>query len=193
MWYSYPNLFPMNILFQKFQQLALAIYRVTSRFPRNEPLKNQMRRIILDILTNFNLTKKHRNDIIGKVDKLRILFEIARGQNWVDFRNFNFLNEYCVSLCDELNNLEFSNLEDKDINFKSGMDNKIKISENRLTDRQKKILNIISSKEKTQFSDLQLIFKDTSPRTLRRDIQILYTNSLIKREGRHPDFFYRKI
>lgn len=205
-----------NILFQKIQKLTLALYRVTDCFPKDEILKRQMRKIANELLlsfdaakinsagnessnpagllTSFVLTKKGKGDIIDKVGKLRMLFLIARQQNWVDFKNFDFLDRYCGECVEDV--MKYYLEKDKKLlnKIQTGTDT-IPVSadaknETELTNRQKKFLSIISQKREAQFSDFQSFFKDTADRTLRRDIQILCSLGIIKRGGKHPGFFY---
>lgn len=207
-----------NILLQKLQKLTLVVYRITDCFPQDEILKRQMRKIAnglllsfnidetnnnivvnesiaaSNLLTNLSLTKKGKRDIIDKVSKLRMLFLIARQQNWVDFKNFDFLDRYCRECVEDV--MKYYSERDKKFSNKTRTDtDTIPTStdaedETELTNRQKKFLSIISQGGRAQFSDLQSFFKDTADRTLRRDIQILCSLGIIKREGKHPGFFY---
>lgn len=224
---NWQSMTPDN-LFQKIKKLTLALYRVTGYFPQDEVLRRQIRQIGNELLlsfdiaeddfnadgfdkpagllTSFVLTKKGKDDIIDKANKLRALFLIARQQNWVNFRNFDFLDNYCQEIVREvIIQKNFELLEKQKIQQENPEQSKFslgnaatrilpkkeeEIKYENLSDRQKEILDIVSKKEKTRFSDIQSVFKNTPPRTIRRDIQILYLNGLVKRNGRHPDFFY---
>lgn len=226
-----------NFLFQKIQKLTLALYRVTDCFPQDEILKRQMRKIVSDLLLSFNaeieaanniaanefisasqlltsfvLTKKGKDDIIDKVSKLRALFLIAREQNWVDFKNFDFLDNYCGEIIREViiqkdfellkqqksrqGNQELIFKQD-DFNQKSAVvgtlakiEKEIKLK--KLSDRQKEILDVVSKKERTRFSDFQSNFAGISERSLRRDLQNLHSKGLIKKNGIGRLIFYTK-
>jgi len=88
-------------------KLTNALYKVTSLFPKEEPLKFAIRKEGLDILfyslllkgRSFSVSQKERESFFekasGKMDLLKTYFGIAREQEWINERNFDILeNEY---------------------------------------------------------------------------------------------------
>jgi hypothetical protein len=90
-------------------KLTNALYKVTSLFPKEEPLKFAIRKEGLDILfysllakgRSFSVASKEKDSFFekasGKIDLLKTYFGIAREQEWIVERNFDILeNEYEV-------------------------------------------------------------------------------------------------
>jgi hypothetical protein len=88
-------------------KLTNALYKVTSLFPKEEPLKFAIRKEGLDILfysllmkgRSFSVLQKEKDSFSekasGKIDLLKTYFGIAREQEWINERNFDILeNEY---------------------------------------------------------------------------------------------------
>jgi DeoR/GlpR family transcriptional regulator of sugar metabolism len=62
-----------------------------------------------------------------------------------------------------------------------------------LSDRQKKILAEINRKKILKISDLFPIFKKTSVRTLRNDLNFLLEKKFIKKEGFNKSAVYKGV
>lgn len=153
-------------------KLILAVYKVTELFPaEGEELKSQIRESANRALADLLL--KHYESFSGRIKELADFFDAAESKNWVDPRNFAVLRrEY----------------------------EKIKISQPasaaKVTKpRHKKILDIISGKNKVQVGELAHVFPGLSRRTLIRDLEELFHNGVVVRtgSGRGVRYAYRIV
>ena len=155
-----------------FIKLTQNLYRLTLLFPKKEPLRYKMREIANNILLNPN------EDDFETLDSF---LEVAKMQNWVSpFNVLEIQNEY-----DKLRQGLFQEVVKKpEAVVKPGFTN-IKVSE-----RQKKILQILKNKEKVQVWQVKETFPEITKRTLRRDFESLLNQGFIKRIGQRNDTFY---
>lgn len=159
-------------------KLTGAVYKVTAVFPENEPLKFKIREIADEILADLIL----ESEISNKIEVLTAFFDLAESQNWVDSKNFLILQQKYNEIKKEL--LEFSEpKQQKSVSLSSENQN--------LSERQKKILQILKNREKTQVGELQKTFSDVSKRTLRRDIDDLLGQGLVDRVGQWNEIYYK--
>ncbi|KPJ56654.1 hypothetical protein AMJ49_04290 [Parcubacteria bacterium DG_74_2] len=163
-------------------KLTLAVYRVTELFPEKEPLKNKIRELSLKILGDILDSKRGEIEQVMKdIERLEDFLEIAKSQNWVDFRNFLVLNQEYVKIRKGIIPKE-KLIEEKS----KELPKKAKIAP-----RQKKILEFLQKQEKTQVWELQKLFPGISKRTLRRDLENLLNQGVIERIGKWNETFYR--
>ena len=177
-------------------KLTNGVYKVTDGFPENEPLKFKLREIAGDILADLisfqssvQKTQKEelQAEIFNKIEILAAYFDLAESQNWVDSKNFLLLRQEYGKIKKEL-------LEDLEINQEPSRSfAKLRLgSENQnLSERQKKILQILKKREKAQVGELQKIFSDVSKRTLRRDLDDLLNQGMVDRVGQWNEIYYK--
>lgn len=158
------------------------------------------------------------SEIKEDLDVLCSYFEVAKFQNWLNY--FEFLevqNEYAkiaenlkdyLSVRTEATNPLFPATEEdkqKEYIFSNISENKkigainpvrdlflngVKLSEH-LNDRQQKILEAMSNKEKMQVWELKKIFPDVTKRTIRRDFEYLLNQGFVERRGESNNTFYQ--
>jgi len=150
-------------------KLTLAVYKVTELFPKDEPLKYNIRDLANEILTS--LINKQNEDIPRLIDDLNNLFDLAEAQNWVDSRNFFVLRrEYA----------KIGNLAKKQAKTLSGKT----VEKPRTTqNRKQEILRFLQEKKKIQLRELIQTFPRVSKRTLMRDLEELYRAGTVIRVG----------
>lgn len=170
-------------------KLTCAVYKVTDGFPENEPLKFKIREIAAQVLADIILiqNKIGREQFSANIDILTAYFDLAKSQNWVDSKNFLILQQKYNKIKKEL-------LESSESNQKPSQSfAKLRLgSENQnLSERQKKILQILKKREKAQVGELQKTFSDVSKRTLRRDLDDLLGQGLVDRVGQWNEIYYK--
>ncbi len=183
-----------------FIKLTIGVYRVTELFPEKEPLRYKIRDKANDILvdlisTNPDITS-HKQEAIRNIKILDIYFTVAESQNWVNSLNFLFLKKEYNRIKDELlNQISVQDKLDKNKGelsfypkFLQDTTKEKKISE--LSVRQKKIIEILKTKDKIQVQGLQEFFPGISKRTLRRDLRNLLKQKMVKRIGKNNMVFY---
>ena len=185
-------------------KLTLAVYRVTEKFPEDEPLKNKIRELadsilILSIENNPLVSAQAQKQLVQKINLLRTLFLIASGQKWVKKDNFFVLDkEYAALIQEFITNARIKKEEEKETaHFKIPEINKNKrpVLKNNIPPhlRQEKIFDMIKQKQEINFSDLQRKFPQLSSRTIRRDIDALIKKGLIQRVRRGKGIVIYKI
>lgn len=196
-------------ILQRALELALAIYRLTDRLPKNEVMKGQLRKVSNELVGDLmmdNLNQFHK-----KIKLLLIYFKISKAQNWV--RDINWLileNEYQkldhqVSLREEGGEIKTrAQIKERGEIYPRTKkhiieSHKIKLGEKihelagaeRLSGRQRKILEELKVKESIKMSDLIPLFKNTaSERTIRNDLQFLLKEGFIGKTGTHKTTVY---
>lgn len=199
-------------LFSKIVDLTLAVYRVTSFFPREEPLRKEIRtkaNTILAQVVRFFYTVKHSEDerlsspveeeFFSEIDILRGYFVIAGNQRWVKGINFEILDTAYTGIKQEfkehLAGIAARKNYDREEPKKKAppiIDKKNKIDyNNKLPGRQKKIFEHIANNGKTQAIDLLQVLDGTNIRTIRRDLGGLVRLGLLSREARGRQIFFR--
>ncbi len=201
--------------------IVLAVYRVTENFPKNEPLKYQIREKVNEILADLILVRFEGDLIEKSLKNIKILYEyfqIAEKQNWVDSCNFSFLIKehdkikdmltfddkdkecsggVCELKADELqsaSDVPFGEMISDTEQEEIEQDVIIcdnKKNETNILPRQKKILEILKDKGKSRISGFISFFPDVSKRTLSRDLESLLHQGLIERLGENNDIFYK--
>ncbi len=186
-------------------RLALAIYRITDRFPEQEALIGLLRKTANEIVGDltggdFERAKK-------QIEILLNYFKIAQAQNWVKMTNWSILDleysklkqEFIFSVeTDEAEKKEevreISNIVSHNIRIKKDRASAKKTTDTgSLLKRQKMILEEINDKNAVKISDLIPLFKDqVSERTLRNDLQFLLKNGFIEKRGFNKTVSYLK-
>lgn len=194
------------------------LYRLTLLFPKKEPLRFQMRELADEILAYFVVclgsdsnsedpgTVRSRSNQITALDSF---FEVAKAQNWVKNDDILKLQEEYRKIIQDLKEpeeqekKEQEKKEDKEtvsfpVQLTQGLDSPLlpetpilEQSKEEVTDRQKRILDILKQKEGVQVWEVKDVFPDVSKRTLRRDFRKLLKDGLVERKGERNTTFYK--
>lgn len=183
--------------------ILMAIYRVTARFsPDNQFLAQQLREsanLIIAKIAEAQIQSKNSQKqrlltlSCGKIEETLSHLTVARGLGLVKPENWQVLvREYRI-LGQRINNyIENLDKQSPERPF-SGQKQKPAKKKNipqELTERQEKILNLLKEKDKVNFSQILEMFPEVGPRSLRRDISILFQKDLLARQGRGRKTFY---
>ena len=165
---------------QDFIKLTQNLYRLTLLFPKKEPLRYKMREIANNILLNPD-----EDDF----ETLNCFLEVAKTQNWVSPFNVLEIQEEYDKLRQDL--FQIRSAVEKPAVLKADVNNLVNNLNNiKISDRQKKILQILKNKEKVQVWQAKEMFPEITKRTLRRDFESLLNQGLIKRIGKRNETFY---
>jgi hypothetical protein len=154
---------------EKLIELTKRVYRLTQLFPKKEPLRYKIREIADEILANF--LRETKNPTIKDWEILNSFFEIAKEQNWVSPKEISQIQQ------------DYKNLIDMARPYKEDQPS--------ISERQKKILEILKEKGKIQVGQVKEFFSNVSKRTLRRDFQSLMKKGIIERIGEKNKTFYK--
>ncbi len=185
---------------EDFIQLTLNVYRLTSLFPKKEPLRYKIREIadeiLADLIANLEQDISPYNRRVQEIKKdLELIngyFEVAKYQNWVSPLDvLEIQKEYSNIVNKELETEIDRNQialipRENEVGFREKSHPVISISE-----RHKKILEILKEKEKIQVGELAKVFPALTKRTLRRDFEYLVNQGLIERLGEKNSTFYQ--
>ncbi len=179
-----------------FIKLTLSVYRVTGLFPEREPLKSQIREMANQILVELICAKSGglKGGLINtSIQKIKALLRVASFQNWVKEENILIILKEYDRILERLSAKE--TLETKESpDAVLGSKQSIKpIQKTKKTDlvfvvrvppekRQEKIMNLLNYKKRINLSELKRVFSGVSPRTLRRDMELLAKNGLVSRK-----------
>lgn len=171
-----------------FIKLTVALYKVTDLFPKDEPLKYQIRQIanqILALLLSQNPTRNSLkiNEILDNINILFGYFDLAKSQNWVNQKNIEILFEEYKKIQENLTR------QPQPQTIKEEKERPIKVSkprqqERRSTpqERQKRVLALLREKKQITLSEIRQIFFQVSQRTLRRDMEDLIKRGIVARK-----------
>lgn len=166
------------------------LYRLTLFFPKKEPLRYKMREIASDILANSN-GQVMADFLLNELRILNDFFEVAKKQFWVSDSDVSMVQAAYMSLMQELENVtnidrlshqQFEQPEQK---------NQAPFKHLYISERQKKILELIKEKGSMQVHQIQPFFSELSKRTLRRDFEQLLNQGFIKRMGEGNEISYK--
>ena len=162
-----------------FLKLTCATYKVADILPQDEEIRNNIKDTATSIAVQLLLYEKEHDGprIAKEIQQLQEYFNTAKSEQWVNPENFLILErEY-----DKIIGL-FEQPEPISIPVPSVPS---------LSERQKKIIEILRSKERTQVWELQKVLPEVTKRTLRRDLDDLLQLKLIERQGEWNEVFYR--
>ena len=172
-------------------KITNGVYQVTELFPKQDPLKFKIREKALDILTDLLLASpnpgvKSLKDVAHAVNEnietINGLIDLAEIQDWVDPKNFLVLRrEY-----DKLREYVKSSPAEKE-----PLPSPSPIKKEKLSSRQKKIVDIIKENGEIQTGEILSSFEGMSKRTLRRDLEKLAQDNCVKRIGKTSQIYYR--
>lgn len=184
-------------------QITNELYRLTLLFPKKEPLRYKTREIADEVLASF-VFLSHETHPEVKITTIRNsekmievidgFLGVAMAQNWVKASDILKLQEGYSKIKAGL--IKFTTEEEsKKAEERTQIDGeeiyvpkeeKIEVSE-----RQKKILEVLKDKGKAQVGEMKDIFPDISKRTLRRDFKALMKVGLVERIGEKNTTFYQ--
>lgn len=180
-------------------KLTFAVFRATESWEESDFLKLQIRSLCNEILVDFILISCQSFNARIKARFLRNLQDLdealsqARNQKLIDRKKFLLLQKEYRKIGEILEVNEPSKPEihiqklEKAVEPKR--DRPVKQSK-QLNQRQTKILEILKNKTRVQVWELKEVFPDISKRTLRRDLDDLLQNKLVKRHGEWNEVFY---
>jgi len=162
-----------------FLKLAHATYRVADVLPESEEIGSNIKDTATSIVAHLLLPEKERDGlyVVKEVQQLQVYFNTAKSKQWVNPENFLILErEYdkIIRLSEQYQQISVSVPPTPS-----------------LSERQKKIIEILRSKEKTQVWELQKVLPEVTKRTLRRDLDDLLQLNLVERQGEWNEVFYR--
>ena len=175
-------------------KITLAVYQTSEEWKEGDFLKFKLRNLANEILGDFilfwheNPSQNLRSKILQEIQEIQEGFGQARAKKLLDRDGFLlFQTEY--------NNIErrFGDLTPpkrakgtrKQEDF-----SKRAFVKKELSERQRKILEILTQKDRSQVQDFQKFFLETSKRTLRRDLEDLLKKGLVERGGKWNLVFY---
>ncbi len=174
-------------------KLTLVVYQITDFFPKNEPLRGQIRQKANALLADFiclNPQEKEKLRIEREIEALLAYFSVAEEQNWLNRKNFAILIREYKKMRDDIKNipsktgLRTSKTSSEIEKLKSSMEKPLKITRASLTPaaRQKKIVQLSKNKGEVSLSELRQLFSQVCPRTLRRDLRTLVGRGILEKE-----------
>jgi Fic family protein len=167
-------------------ELCLAVYRVTSLFPKGEVMRGQTRQCSSRIVVLLAAGKIR--DTILKAEEIKIYLEIAKNQKWLAPINFDLLQSAYSLLADALPHQGIGSEEmgEKIIATPLPGEKKEKETEfifDEAEHRQEKIIEYFNKNKEAKVTDLLAILGKISERTIRNDLAVLIDRKLIKKAG----------
>ena len=167
-------------------ELCLAVYRVTSLFPKGEVLAGQMRQSSSRIIVL--LAREKIRDTILKVEEIKIYLEIAKNQKWLAPLNFDLLKNAYSLLADGLmqRGLENGKRGEKIVAtplLKEKKEKEVRLIFGEAERRQEMIVDYFNKNKEAKVTDLLDILGNISERTVRNDLAVLIGKNLIRRVG----------
>lgn len=194
---------------EKFIKISSATYKALDYLPESDPIKNKSKEKVLAILENLSFIfdtqgwasiKKDNsiNQLKLDIDIFLSYLEIAKNQKWLDQINYLIISKQYKDLAKDLPEQAVVNKEPdnnkQDHNSQDIITEKlVETKESDLTERQKKIIEILQEKEKAQVSDIIKFMPDITKRTIRRDIDGLLEAGKIVRVGEWNKIFYQVL
>lgn len=175
----------------KFIQLTSAVYRLLDFFPDGEPLKNRAKDKALEISESL-VKNKASTKLAEDIEILLNYLKVAKSFGWIDSINFLIISKEYEKIRNQINVVS----PEKDKSAEKTVDHQLpkkqpKAPEFLISDRQKKILQILKEKGKAQVSDFKTVLNDVTKRTIRRDLDELLKNRQIIRVGEWNQVFYQ--
>lgn len=175
-------------------ELTRALYRVTEKMSAEEPAREKLRKLSLDILEDFcgRPDKKTQK----RLKAVQYFMEIAKDGGWVKEVNFDILlatyKKLLVPKKEPVYNFKIQTTK---------TENKVAFSESRNAALEKRLARKRERKDKTRqaieeagtisFKNLRALFPDASDRTLREDIKELAKEGLVKSKKNRREVIYR--
>lgn len=197
---------------EKFIKITNSTYKVLEFLPEAETLKQKANEKVLSIMESLAFIFAQENfagincwqkinEALSDVDIFLSYLKIAKDRGWLDTINFLILEKEYKAIETDLSKLKEkcssrndypvvqSNTSEADgANPKQPEPVK---KNGELTERQKKILEIVQKNEKTQVSDIIKVLPDVTKRTIRRDMDELLKSGMVLRVGEFNQIFYK--
>ncbi len=189
-----------------------AVYRILDCLPDSDPLKNKAKEKALAILENLTLVfsaqdwvsfqkEKAAASVMDDIGILQGYLQVGRDQGWIDAMNFLIITKEYQSIKNSIvpprglikQSLQIAQATVKEaprvapaISTQAGYMQSEKSSK-----RQRKILEILQKREKTQVSDIIKELPNITKRTIRRDLDDLLKSGKVARMGEWNQIFYQ--
>ncbi len=200
-------------------KLTSAVYDMLEFFPGEEPLKTKAKEKALAIMENLTLVfsgsgwvslkeyflgnrEKVKLQILEDIEILLNCLKLAKLQGWINSINFlivyneyeNIKKEIGPKTSHILKAIELEPVfapaqikeENQIVDTK-----KIKKESVLISERQKKIINVLEEKGRAQVMDFKAVLGDITKRTIRRDLDELLKMGKVAREGEFNQVFYK--
>ncbi len=199
---------------ERFIKISSVAYKILEYFPEQDPIKNKAKEKVLDIMEKLSLVlgtdgwvslqkDKDSNQLIIDIDVFLSYLEIAKTQRWLDQMNYLIISKEYIELKKEI--LQKPNLRNS-ISIDSSQITNHKLQTNpeiqrsevqnnkndkELTERQKKIIEILKNNQEAQVSDIIRFLPNITKRTIRRDLDGLLSSGVVVRVGEWNKIFYQ--
>lgn len=182
-------------------KLTSTVYEMSKWWPENNLLKFKITNLANEILVDFILISYQnpgldiQEQIFNNIQALEQALQISRKQKLLDRNDFLLLKREYKTVRQAIKSQKSEKIvkgADKPLS-KPKLELEIETKQivfPDLNSRQKKIIEILRQREKTQVSDLKQIFTNISKRTLRRDLEDLLNRNLVQRAGEWNKIFY---
>lgn len=153
---------------ERLLKLTLAVYKVAAIFPAGEELSQKIRESADKILSAK--TDENRSRLIDEILKL---FDLAEKKNWVDPRNFSILRREYAPYSTESSYRE-------------------NLTQSSNGNRRERMVALLSSNGAVKISDFARVLPGINRRTILRDLDELYQDGTIIRNGHGRGVYYVK-
>ncbi|OGZ64128.1 MAG: hypothetical protein A3A98_04075 [Candidatus Staskawiczbacteria bacterium RIFCSPLOWO2_01_FULL_40_39] len=196
-----------------FVKITNAVYKLLDFFPDSDPLKNKAKEKALAILDNLTLISNNHGwvslqkekasaQLLDDIGMLENYLAIGKHQGWIGHINFLIIVKEYRQIMNEISppkgslrrNIQIASAIAKDVpevlnNAPKSIE--IKDDASGYSERQTKILKILSEREKAQVSDFIKELPDITKRTIRRDLDDLLKRGKVIRIGEWNQVFYK--
>ena len=168
-------------------RLTFAVHRVAGTLPLEfhqgvkETANTILHNFVLLSDVRFQQKKEAKEQIQTELEKIHWYFGQAKAGNWINPENFAVLEKGYQDVQGFLKSFQEPITPPEENNG----------SKSKLSERQRKIVELLRVKEKAQVWELQKVFPDVTKRTLRRDLDSLLQQDLIERQGEWNTVFYK--
>lgn len=189
---------------EKFIQITTAVYKLLEFFPDNDPLKNKAKEKVLEISEGLVITSgtrgwasfnkdKAQEKLIEDIDILLNYLKLAKHFGWIDSMNYIIISKEYERVVGQLKPTIQTPKKLETIIPIPQREEPVKVQPTQkkepvatnfeMSDRQKKILEVIKEKGKAQVSDFKAVLSDVTKRTIRRDLDELLRLERVIRVG----------
>lgn len=178
-----------------FVRLAFAAHRVADALPQEEQIVKEIRETVNEILVDLILlmdkevtrAEKKHDLLFGlerQIDILLVYLDRAKKEGWVNPENFSLLEAEYGKIRELLEIFEDVGEPIAQKGEEEVKKEKPKLQEQSvLTERQRRIVEFLRTKENAQVWELQKVLPQVTKRTLRRDLDELLEKNLVARKG----------
>ena len=192
-------------------ELTLALYRVTDFFPQGEVLRRQLREKANEIfggISEYGYSREYPQEavaILAKIQAVNGYLAVARAMRFVKpinltvlEREYNFLTDFLSKELEVNSNNSAAEItpsvtvEEKKPQVQEPLTTRDELAVDKpglihvatdFNQRQKKILEHLSTVQQAKVSDFYGFFEGISSKTVQRDLQELVTKSILKKDG----------